>query len=186
MVCQYYKEHCQSKQPIPVTHLREPMGLILKENSFKFHNKHFLQTHGIAKGSKMAVAFAVICITHVEKQLRAASPQKPSLWKRFIHDIFSVWTLPENEISNFIHFTNSFQVTIKFTHQVSSEKKNCFPRYRSFQETTFRWEQEFGCSNTLQAYRNVSIYAPLFKSPSQCREGFYERRRFAFTENKLG
>ena len=78
MVCQYYKELYQSKQPIPVTHLEELMGLILKENSFKFHDKHFLQTHGIAMGSKMAVAFAVICMAHVEKQLLAASPQKPT------------------------------------------------------------------------------------------------------------
>jgi len=136
--CQYCKEHYQSKQSIPVTHLGELMGLILKENSFKFHDKHFLQTYGIAMGSKMAAAFAVICMAYVEKQLRAASPQKPSLWKRFIDDIFSVWTLSENEISNFIDFTNSFQATIKFTHQVSSEKKKCFPRYQSFQETTFR------------------------------------------------
>ena len=126
MVCQYYKGHYQSKEPILVTHVGELMGLILKENSFKFHDKHFLQTHGIAMGSKMAVAFAVICMAHVEKQLRAASPQKPSLWKRFIDGIFSVWTLPENEISNFIDFTKSFQATIKFTHQESSEKKIAF------------------------------------------------------------
>ena len=32
--------------------------------------------------------------------------------------------------------------------------------------------QKFGCSNTLQAYRSVSIYALLFKSPCQCKEGF--------------
>ena len=37
-------------------------------------------------------------------------------------DIFSVWTLPEKEISNFIDFANSFHATIKFTHEVSSEK----------------------------------------------------------------
>ena len=77
VVCQYCKEHYQSKQPIPVTHVGELMGLILKENSFKFHDKHFLQTHGIAMGSKMAVAFVVISMAHVEKQLRAARPQKP-------------------------------------------------------------------------------------------------------------
>ena len=50
----------------------------------------------------MAVAFAVIFMAHIEKQLLAASPQKPILWKIFIDDIFSVWTLPEKEISNFV------------------------------------------------------------------------------------
>ena len=59
------------------------MRLILKENSFKFNDKHFLQTHGVAMGTKMAVAFAVIFMAHIEKQLLAASPQKPIIWKRF-------------------------------------------------------------------------------------------------------
>ena len=119
VVCQYYEEHYQLKQPIPATHLGELMRLILKENSFKFNDKHFLQTHGIAMGTKMAVAFAVIFMAHIEKQLLAASPQKPILWKRFIDDIFSV---PEKEISNFVDFANLFHATIKFTHEMSPEK----------------------------------------------------------------
>ena len=117
IVSQYYEEHYQSKQPIPATHLGELMRLILKENCFKFNDKPFLQTHGIAMGTKMAVAFAVIFMAHI-----AASPQKPIIWKRFIDDIFSVWTLPEKEISNFVDFANSFHATIKFTHEMSSEK----------------------------------------------------------------
>ena len=122
VVCQYYEEHYQSKQPIPAIHLGELMKLILKENSFKFNGKHFLQTHGIAMGTKMAVAFAVIFMAHIEKQLLTASPQKPIIWKRFIDDIFSVWTLPEKEISHFVDFANSFHATIKFTHEMSSDK----------------------------------------------------------------
>ena len=59
------------------------MRLILKENSFKFNDKHFLQTHGIAMGTKITVAFAVIFMAHIEKELLAASPQKPIFWKRF-------------------------------------------------------------------------------------------------------
>ena len=48
VVCQYFEKHYQSKQPIPAIHLGELMRLILKENSFKFNGKHFLQKHGIA------------------------------------------------------------------------------------------------------------------------------------------
>ena len=73
-------------------------------------------------GTKMSVAFAVILMAHVEKQLLAASQQKSIFWKRFIDDIFSVCTLPEKEISIFVDFTNSFHATIKFTHEMSSEK----------------------------------------------------------------
>ena len=72
----------------------------------------------------MAVAFAVKFMAHIERQLLhvAASAQKPILWKRFIDDIFSVWTLPEKEIGIFVDFANSFHATIKFTHEMSSEK----------------------------------------------------------------
>ena len=49
------------------------MRLILKENSFKFNDKHFLQTHGIAIGTKMAVVFTVIFMAHIEKQKNLSS-----------------------------------------------------------------------------------------------------------------
>ena len=58
----------------------------------------------------------------IEKQLLNASPYKPFLWKRFIDDIFSVWTISETEINkSFIDLANSFQANIKFTHEVSSK-----------------------------------------------------------------
>ena len=63
-----------------------------------------------------------IFMVHIEKQLLAISPHKPLIWKRFIDDIFSVWTLPEAEINNFVEFANSFHTTIKFTHEMSSKK----------------------------------------------------------------
>ena len=47
-----------SKQPAEF--LREMLCLILKENSFQFTNKSFLQPSGCAMGTKMAVAFANI------------------------------------------------------------------------------------------------------------------------------
>ena len=75
-------------------------------------------------GAKMAIAFAVIFMAHIEKQLLTAAPQKqPIFWKRsVIDDIFSVRTLPEKEISNSVDFANSFHATFEFTHEISSEK----------------------------------------------------------------
>ena len=99
------------------------MQLILTENSFIFTDKHYLQTHGVAMGSKMAVAFSVIFVAHVQKQLINARSCKPFRCKRFIYDMFSVWTLPETDINNFIDFAaNSFHATIKFSLEPSSKK----------------------------------------------------------------
>ena len=61
-------------------------------------------------------------MAHIEKQLLASSPHKPIIWKRFIDDFFSVWTINENEINDFVLFANSFHPTIKFTCEMSSER----------------------------------------------------------------
>ena len=69
-VCRYYEDHYKSALPIPTADLRElSMQLILEENSFKFNDKHYLQTHGIAMGIKMAVAFSIIFMADIEKKL---------------------------------------------------------------------------------------------------------------------
>ena len=120
IVCRQYESHYESKPPIPVTYLRELMRLILEENSFKFNERHFLQTHGIAMGTKMAVAFSVIYMADFEERLLEASPIKPLVWKRFIDDIFSLWDIPAEEVKTFVDFANSFHPTIKFTYELSS------------------------------------------------------------------
>ena len=90
-VCpRYYEDHYEHKLTIPRSDLRELMRLTLEENSFKFNGKHFVQTHGIAMGTKIAVAFSVIVMADREKRLLADSPLKPFVWKRFIDDIFSL------------------------------------------------------------------------------------------------
>ena len=99
------------------------MRLILEETSFQFNGKHYLQTHRIAMGTKMAVAFAVIFIAHIEKQLLASSPHEPFLWKRFIDDIFSVWTISEQEINNLV----AFALVRGFQTKPKTSKNNIWP-----------------------------------------------------------
>ena len=98
VVCRQYEIHYGSEPPIPVSQLRELMRLILDENSFKFTERHYVQTQGIALGTKMAVAFSVIFMTDLEERLPSASPLKPSVWKRFIDDVFSLWDIPTREV----------------------------------------------------------------------------------------
>ena len=62
-----YENFHDQKPPIATNFLREILSLILKENSFQFNGKDYLQTHGTAMGTKMAVAFANIFMTSIEK-----------------------------------------------------------------------------------------------------------------------
>ena len=65
-----YEEFCERKPPIPARFLREMLiGLILQENSFQFSGKDYLQTHGTAMSTKMAVAFANIFMAKIEKEI---------------------------------------------------------------------------------------------------------------------
>ena len=53
----------------------EILSLILKKNSFKFNNEHFLQIHGIAMGSSMAPTYANIFMAILERKLLNEAPQ---------------------------------------------------------------------------------------------------------------
>ena len=57
---------------------------------FQFNGKNYLQIHGTAMGTKMAVAFANIFMAHIETQILSKSVMKPTVWKRYIDDIFSL------------------------------------------------------------------------------------------------
>jgi len=53
-VCNAYETFPhKNSPPIPIRFIREMLQLILKENSFQFNWKHYLQTHGTAMGRKI-------------------------------------------------------------------------------------------------------------------------------------
>ena len=60
VICRHYENHYEHNLPIPTNDLRELLRLILEENSFKFNERHFIQTHGVAMGTKTAVAVALL------------------------------------------------------------------------------------------------------------------------------
>ena len=67
----------------------------------------------------MAVAFANIFMANIETQILSHSVQKPSIWKRYIDDIFSLWDISKADIEQFIEQANSLHPTIKFTAEIS-------------------------------------------------------------------
>ena len=81
---------------------REMLDLILKENSFQFNGENYLQTHGTAMGTKMAVAFANIFMAEFETKLIGQSRIKPIERKRYTDDVFSLWNKSKQDI-NFVH-----------------------------------------------------------------------------------
>ena len=95
------------------------LDLILKENSFQCNGENYLQTHGTAVGTKMAVAFANILMADFETKLIRQSRIKPTGWKRYIDDVFSLWNRSKQDINLFIEQANQFHPSIEFTAEIS-------------------------------------------------------------------
>ena len=112
-VCKAYEKFHNYNPPIPSHNLKEMLCLILKENSFQFIGKNYLQTHGTAMGTKMAVAFANIFMAEIETKLIKQSNTKPIKWKRYIDDIFSLWDSNIKEINLFIKQANFHPTGVK-------------------------------------------------------------------------
>ena len=53
------------------------LRLILQENSFQFIGKDYLQIHGTAMGTKMAVSFADIFMAKIETEIINHCTKKP-------------------------------------------------------------------------------------------------------------
>ena len=95
------------------------LRLILQEKPFQFNKWNYLQTHGTAMGTKMAVAFANIFKGEIEKQILNKSAHKPPAWKRYIDDIISLWHTNRDVVETFIEKASKHHPTIKFTAQIS-------------------------------------------------------------------
>ena len=75
-------------------------------------------------GTKMAVSFANIFMGKVESQILSQSALKPHAGKRYIDDIFSIWNVNKDEVTQFTEQANSHHPTIKFTADPSIWKSH--------------------------------------------------------------
>ena len=120
IVCKVYETFHKNKPPIPTHYLGDMLRLILKENSFHFNGKNYLQRHGTAMGTKMAVSVANIFMEKIETEIISRSTTKPLTWKRYINYVFSLSNVSKNEIQTFKELANNYYATIKFTGEISA------------------------------------------------------------------
>ena len=104
--------------------LAELLWLVLTLNNFKFDGKNYLQIGGTAMGTRLAPSFANIFMYHFEEQHVYPYPYKPTLWLRYIDDIFMVWDHGLDELNKFIQHLNTSMDSIKFTTEISDSELN--------------------------------------------------------------
>jgi hypothetical protein len=91
----------------------------LMMNNFDFNGKHYLQVGGTAMGTRVAPSFANIFMADFESKWVYSYPQQPSLWLRYIDDIFMVWTHGRDALDEFLNHLNTCHHSIKFTAEIS-------------------------------------------------------------------
>ena len=126
IVWQTYGTFHLNKPPIPILYLRDMLKHILKENSFHFNAKYYLQTHGTSMSTKMTVSFANIFMTAVETEIINRSHLKPFIWERYIYDVFSLWNIHKEGITTLTQLANNYHPTIKLRAEISDTFLNTY------------------------------------------------------------
>ena len=60
------------------------MNHVLIKNNFTFLDKHYLQVHGTAMGTRMAPSMACLFMGKLEERMLASAPCRPWMWWRYI------------------------------------------------------------------------------------------------------
>ena len=107
---------------VPTDFLTRLLEIILKYNIFEFNNELFLQIIGTAMGTRPAVSYANIFMARrIDEKIIALATQlneenNPLLClKRFLDDIFTIYTGTLDKLHQFLAELNNIHPTIKFT-----------------------------------------------------------------------
>ena len=90
--------------------------LVLKRIVFEFSKKYFIQTSGTAIGTKLAPGYANLFLSIFERNMLNLYPIKPSIWLRYVDDIFMIWNDSEDKLKDSLAYINTVHPAIQFTH----------------------------------------------------------------------
>ena len=117
-------ENWDNKDPLcpPTSWLKKLLELILYKNVFRFNDNFYIQKQGTAMGTKMAPAYANIFMGALESRILSETNPSPIHWKRYIDDIFLVWTDTKESLEQFIKSINNLHPRINFTAEFSTDE----------------------------------------------------------------
>ena len=104
--------YTQPEQHLPEV-LIELMDIVL------INSNCYLQIQGTAMGTKMAPAYANLFMGKLEIKLKQIGNPHILIWKRFIDDIFVIWTGSKADFKMYMGNLNKVHETIKFTYELS-------------------------------------------------------------------
>ena len=97
------------------------LELVLTLNNFEFNGDNYLQIGGTAMGTRVAPSLANAFMNEFEELYVYSYETKPHTWKRYIDDVFCIWTEGAEELEKFVTHLNNCHESIKFTTEQSTE-----------------------------------------------------------------
>ena len=107
----------------PTACIIEALRICLECNNSVFNNKHYLQTNGTAQGPHMSCSYSDIAMAFFDVEAENYT-FKPTIWKRFRDDVFTVWTHGIDKLPSYLYYLNNLDESgkIKFTMQIAENK----------------------------------------------------------------
>lgn len=106
---------------VSTSSILEILGLVLERNNFSFNGEHFLQVGGTAMGTRVAPTYANLYMDWFETKHIYTYPLQPTMFGRYIDDIFLLWDHGRESLDAFLTHINSIHPTIKFSAEISAE-----------------------------------------------------------------
>ena len=97
---------------------------VLNSNVFELIKEYFIQTSGTAIEIKPAPGYANLFLSIFERNMLNQYPIKPSIWLRYVDDIFMIWNDNEDKLKYFLAYINTVNPAIQFTHAHSFKSVN--------------------------------------------------------------
>jgi len=106
---------------IPTDYVMKMIETVLDGNNFNLGSKKFLQVDGVAIGSKLGKNYAC-CYMREWDEKAMEQKRKPLFYKRFIDDMFGVWTYGLQHLKEFVKILNEIHPNIKVELRWDFEK----------------------------------------------------------------
>ena len=102
----------RNNQHIATKVLKHLILLVLRMNTMMLCGRYLHQTKGTAMGTPMAVSYANCFMGHFGTNLlrnyKKRFRKEPTLWLKFIDEVFILWSRSEAEFNHFIKFYNDY------------------------------------------------------------------------------
>jgi hypothetical protein len=119
--CKHFLEKNKHSGRLSCDEIARLIQLVLENNHFKFDKDFYLQKMGTAMGSPMAPTYASLFMGKFEEEFINSINLKPTVWFRFLDDIFMIWDHSLEDLNTFIDNINKFHQNIKFTYTISKQ-----------------------------------------------------------------